>query len=258
MSDTPVAAPPASSLGDLFAATATGAVSRSFAWSSQARSLVGLEGWLRGALFLFIAVQAALTLILVALLWVFSVWATPEGVENQQAATIAVSLGPVAEAAPIAAIGIFILCVVAYLWFVYRAMKNLHLSNARGLATSPGWAVGWSFIPIANLGMVYAVMQQIWVVSHDPVRGLRPAPMSLGWWWGLWLVGGVITRISEMSSPQVAGEDPTTYFADFLPGMAIGFVGTICAVVSTFLLMRIVRQIRDAQETLRATSAFED
>lgn len=68
MSDTPATAPAAAPLGDLFAATATGAAARSFTWSPQARSLEGVHGWLKAALFAYIGTQAVLALTLIVML----------------------------------------------------------------------------------------------------------------------------------------------------------------------------------------------
>jgi heme/copper-type cytochrome/quinol oxidase subunit 2 len=41
--------------------------------------------------------------------------------------------------------------IVFFLIWEYRAYKNLSALNAQNLEHSPGWAVGWWFIPFANL-----------------------------------------------------------------------------------------------------------
>jgi hypothetical protein len=241
---------------DLFASASK--ASHSFAWSPQTKPLSGLAGWLKGGLWLFIAGQALTILLFGAMMGAFSVWMTDGGLENQQIAILAVFVGSAAQVSPFVSIGVFVLCVFLYLRFVYRAAKNLTLSRARGLDISPGWAVGWSFMPIVNLAMVYKVMEQIWQASADPVKNKMTAPVSLRWWWGLWLGGGVIARISDAVIPTNPGEDPTTFFDQFLPGVALALLGLTMAVVSTLLLMSIVKQITQAQETLCSTAVFQD
>lgn len=170
-----------------------------------------------------------------------------------------VTVGEMAKFSPILVVGVFIACVICYLLFVHRAMKNLYISNARGMSVSPGWAVGYSFIPFVNLVMIYRVMKEIWEASADPERGRRDAPQLLGWWWGLYLGGNIIGRISDMLASGLSdGADPAYFFEMFAPGAAAGIVSAALAVGSALCLMAVIRQVKDAQETLRATSAFED
>jgi hypothetical protein len=245
---------------DLFAVKEAGASARGFAWSAKARPLRGVHGWLRGVLFLYIAAHAATALIVVGLLWAFATLSSGAGID-ETTATMLVTLGGLAQLAPFAVIGIFVACIIGYLLFVYRAMKNLHVSNARGLTTSPGWAVGWSFIPFANLAMIYSVMKQIWRASADPERGRRDAPQLLGWWWGLWIAGNISGNISERLTPsETAIEvlDVTELLSAFTPGILMGVVSAALTITSTFFLLIIVRQITASQETLRSTAAFDE
>ncbi len=257
MSDTPSAAP-AAPLGDLFAATAKGSASRSFNWSEKARPLDGIHGWFRTVLFAHIGAQALSALILVVMLWLFASLMNGEDFSEAQA-TVLAAFGTFAQLLPFAVIGAQLACIICYLLFVHRATTNLHVSNARGMSVSPGWAVGYSFIPFVNLVMIYRVMKEIWEASADPDRGRHSAPQLLGWWWGLYLGGNFLGRISEMFVPADAEfADMTEFFDAFLPGSIVGIISATAAIASTLCLMTIIRQIKDAQETLRATSAFEE
>lgn len=60
------------------------------------------------------------------------------------------------------------------------------------LENTPGWAVGWYFIPIANFWKPYAAMKEI--VSASSVREVLSAPL-LPTWWTLWIVSIVSDRI---------------------------------------------------------------
>ena len=56
--------------------------------------------------------------------------------------------------------------IVAFLMWISRASKNLSALGASNQKFSPGWAVGWWFIPIAWLWQPYRVTAEIWVESH--------------------------------------------------------------------------------------------
>jgi hypothetical protein len=59
---------------------------------------------------------------------------------------------------------------------------------------TPGWSVGWFFVPLANLVMPYLVIREIWQAS-GPGQGAnwRRAPVSavLSVWWVVGVVGGM-------------------------------------------------------------------
>lgn len=82
--------------------------------------------------------------------------------------------------------------VVAYVlggcWIV-RVARNARALGAQGMAVSPGWAVGWYFIPFANLIKPFRAMDEIWRASASPARWQQLAsPTLLRVWWGCWLV----------------------------------------------------------------------
>ena len=93
---------------------------------------------------------------------------------------------------------VYIPTVILFLVWMHRASENLRFLGALGQRFSPGWAVGWWFIPIMNLSRPYQAMAEIWKGSAPDLRsGGRidwkygsVAPL-LGWWWGLWVAFGL-------------------------------------------------------------------
>jgi hypothetical protein len=84
---------------------------------------------------------------------------------------------------------IFIVTGVLFLIWIHRAYKNLSALGVRSLEYTPGWAVGWFFVPLASLYMPYRIVKEIWLKSGSQVRApagtLRPQGSSstlLGWW----------------------------------------------------------------------------
>jgi hypothetical protein len=95
----------------------------------------------------------------------------------------------------------FAIELLLFLVWVYVAAANVHAFGA-DITFSPGWAVGWFFIPIAALWMAFVVIEEIWRASID-ARSWRDR--HAGWpaiyWWAGWvvmyLVGLVFSRLSQ-------------------------------------------------------------
>jgi hypothetical protein len=94
---------------------------------------------------------------------------------------------------------VFIAAAILFLVWIYRAYKNLGALGASGLEYSPGWAVGGWFVPFLNLWRPYQVTAEIWKASDPDAHVSEPqawqaAPTSplVKFWWGLWIVGGII------------------------------------------------------------------
>lgn len=94
---------------------------------------------------------------------------------------------------------------VLFLMWIHRAHSNLPALGAQNLRFSPGWAVGYWFIPIVNLFRPYQVVQEIWKASDpdvniaDPLSWKSASASSLvDRWWSSWLAlffGGIAMQI---------------------------------------------------------------
>ena len=62
---------------------------------------------------------------------------------------------------------------------------------------TPGWSIGWYFIPIFTLWKPYQAMKEIWKASHEPNDwGNASTSSILGWWWFFWIVTNAIGNVS--------------------------------------------------------------
>lgn len=78
---------------------------------------------------------------------------------------------------------------ILVLMWIYRANHNARQLGAADLRFTPGWAVGWYFVPIGWFWMPYVAMREIWRASVNPSDwGAEPVSPLLRWWWGLWIV----------------------------------------------------------------------
>jgi hypothetical protein len=257
-------APTAAPADDLFATKNPGLVAgQRFAWSDKAKPLTGAHARLRIGLFAYIAVAVFNIIVIGSMMYMFSALQDPSQAEAPSEAVIMIAniVGFGGIYLPFALIGVTVVCIILYLLFVYRATKNLQVSNARGISVSPGWAVGWSFIPLANLGMIPSIMRQIWTASTDPSRGAASPPVITIVWWATWLGGGAIGRVSDGLTPkdaEAASFSAAELSEAFTPAFITSLLSSGLAIVSTFCLMVIIKQIRDSQEALRTTSAFDE
>jgi hypothetical protein len=90
---------------------------------------------------------------------------------------------------------IYVVLAVLVLKWIYRANFNARQLGAAGMQFTPGWSIGWYFIPIVWLWKPYQAMKEIWKASANPQsqdwQNQEASPL-LGWWWFLWIVSGMI------------------------------------------------------------------
>jgi len=129
--------------------------------------------------------------------------------------------------------------------WIYRANANAHVLGG-DLTITPGWAVGWYFVPFANLVKPYTAMKETWLASHFGSNwGAGDATDLLAWWWGLWIVNNIIGNIAwrlSTAAPAFSGD--------------MDLVNGLIELPLTWVLVRIMIQIRDAQKALRHAEVF--
>ncbi|MGH2812765.1 MAG: DUF4328 domain-containing protein [Actinomycetota bacterium] len=82
--------------------------------------------------------------------------------------------------------------VTAWLIWQHGAHKRLQMLGVSGLQFTPGWAVGWWFIPFANLFKPHQAMQELWKASQPGSTGegwkQAKAHTLVGVWWWVFLI----------------------------------------------------------------------
>ncbi len=89
------------------------------------------------------------------------------------------------------------------MFWTYRVSRNLAALGTLDPEYSPGWAVGFYFIPILNLFRPYQAMVEIWTGSNPNYLGSQlkrqvSVPL-LNLWWGVWICSAIIGRVMEQS-----------------------------------------------------------
>jgi len=88
---------------------------------------------------------------------------------------------------------IYLVCGILILVWIRRANMEVRRLGAAGMQFTPGWSIGWYFIPFANLWKPYQAMREIWQASADPKYWQHETVSALlPWWWLLWVVSSFI------------------------------------------------------------------
>ncbi|WP_240692172.1 DUF4328 domain-containing protein [Alteromonas portus] len=90
-------------------------------------------------------------------------------------------------------LGVFVVSGILILKWIYRANQNARQFGAKDMAFSPGWSIGFYFIPIVSLWKPYQAMKEIWQASQNPSNWpVEKVSSILGIWWFFWIANSVV------------------------------------------------------------------
>jgi len=136
--------------------------------------------------------------------------------------------------------------LIAGLVWIYRANKNLFFFRISGLKFSPGWSVGWFFIPVAFFWMPLKAVHQVYAGSRvgDSWEN-TPINNTVLLWWILFWVAGLLEMLLPSS---ISSLDETT-------GVLV--IYGICFAASVFSVdafSDLVKNTTEAQNSLSSES----
>jgi hypothetical protein len=120
----------------------------------------------------------------------------------------------------------------------------------RGLAFTPGWAVGWWFVPFANLVKPFQSIRELWKASSADRAWpeIRTWPV-IGWWWGsragAFLVAALVGLVAGVRS-----DDPISIESHIFLDQ-LGLALAVSSIASAILAILIVRSVVTRQKDLR-------
>ncbi len=139
-------------------------------------------------------------------------------------------------------VSILVTGITSLVW-VYRANVNARAMGA-DLETSPGWAVGWFFIPLASLIMPYQAMSDLWKGSAAPDRTWREQPIPellMRGWWGFFLVGNLLGVAGARLGLNADALD------EFILSSRLTLASDVMDVATALLFAAIIRGIHSMQ-----------
>jgi hypothetical protein len=140
----------------------------------------------------------------------------------------------------------FVPTAIAWLLWQYRAHANLRALGVANLSFSPGWAVGWWFIPFANIVMPYLTVRELWKASNPEAGAIewkaRGGAAIIGFWWAgrlgmqaLFQIGSVLTSDSAFPTSNPSST-------------AFLLAGDLVVVAWAILAILLVRGVDSRQE----------
>ena len=141
--------------------------------------------------------------------------------------------------------GLGIVTGITFLKWIYRAYKNIQGFGAEGLRFSPGWAVGYYFIPILCLIRPVQVMGEIWRASDDPRNwSQRPGSWVISSWWTLFVLYYAVTQVSLGIAIQASTNDQWTLAA------VLAIAGDFFSIPLSITALRLVTEVYRRQKAL--------
>jgi hypothetical protein len=144
---------------------------------------------------------------------------------------------------------VWVIVGVVVLMWIYRIYRNAGVLYP-ALPPSPGWAVGWYFVPVACLWKPYEKMRDAWNASASPAgpRGL-PDPPILRVWWGLWILAAFI---GNLSAQMAFRHDQPTELETVLDKVHDGL-----SIVLDLVFILMIRRLCAIQLASRGANTFD-
>lgn len=134
---------------------------------------------------------------------------------------------------------------IPFLRWIYRANVNCRGFGARDMKFTPGWSVGYFFVPFVNLVRPYQAMKEIWQASQDPMNWQSQSGSPLvGWWWAFWILSNIMGRVSLSFAGQATTVDA------LITSTNIAIAASTVGVLLTLFAILLVRKISRKQEEL--------
>jgi len=117
-----------------------------------------------------------------------------------------------------AQVAVYIVIAILFLRLLYKAVQQ-----AKGFSTpftyvSPGWAVGYWFIPFMNLYRQFQVVKALFAAcTHEAGPGAKPAmgEQLLSAWWAMLLIGNIAGSILNRSDPDFTTRAGVTNYVEY-------------------------------------------
>ncbi|MEO1170420.1 MAG: DUF4328 domain-containing protein [Pseudomonadota bacterium] len=141
-------------------------------------------------------------------------------------------------------LGVTVISTAVFGRWIYVAASNLVDYGVEQFEYTPGWSVGWFFIPIANLFKPYQAMRQIWNGSRGSPGGDIDANHTLLiFWWGSWLATGIAGNISFRTFMTAE------FYEDFYRGYSALLVSSLASLVLFPIAYQLVVRVNSAQQS---------
>jgi hypothetical protein len=151
-------------------------------------------------------------------------------------------------ATSVAVLALTLMAAIVFIVWQWRTAKNALSLRRVDPRYGPGWSIGSWFIPFANLVIPFQIMQDLWrsADARSAPDTWRSGPRSalIGWWWGAFIVAGLISRTSSVDGGSLS---------DLQAAEMRASVGAVLAAIAAILAIAVVRSLTARQTALRAS-----
>lgn len=144
-------------------------------------------------------------------------------------------------------LAMFVFTPTVFCMLMYRCAKNARSLGFDWLDYTPGWVVGWFFVPFAHLWMPYKAVGEVWqtsLVDPDELPSSEWRFNSVGTlfnaWWATWVFGTILTNIASRMSRSTTGFETM--------GLCITPFAALIQVLSGLLCILVVLKITKRQD----------
>lgn len=132
--------------------------------------------------------------------------------------------------------------IVLFVVWIYRANFNARSLGAQNMKFTPGWSVGYYFIPFLNLWRPYQAMKEIWKASKNPTswEGEERSAI-LPWWWFFFLIAGMLGNASFRTSINAKE------IHELITSTGVAIASDLVSIPATIIALVLVRKIYEMQ-----------
>ena len=137
---------------------------------------------------------------------------------------------------------VFIITGIWVLRWIHRANYNARQLGAKEMVFTPGWAVGWYFVPLFTLWKPYQAMKEIWkAIAAPQAWKSQKAPGLLPWWWFFWITSNIFGYVSFRLSLEAKS------VSDLMATNVLTQVSDYTGLASAFLILALINRIHKMQ-----------
>jgi Domain of unknown function (DUF4328) len=147
----------------------------------------------------------------------------------------------------------FLFTTVFFCMWLHRAHRNLPSLGAEDLKFTPGWAVGWFFIPIMNIYRPLQAVREVWRgsdpendVSEDMKNILLNKNTLPNQWWLMIFVTGISSKMAGRAL------DHASTLAQYRVAEFFNLIDDIISIPLAVVTILLIKGIVDRQQSRAA------
>ncbi|MFV7785312.1 DUF4328 domain-containing protein [Shewanella marisflavi] len=139
-------------------------------------------------------------------------------------------------------LAVFIVSGIMILKWIYRANFNASQLGATDMNFTPGWSIGFYFVPLLCLWKPYQAMNEIWHASHDPENwSLNNANSAVNLWWLMWIVSNVLGQAVYRFTNKAEE------LQDFINANMVSQAAEVVSILLALVTLKLINHIYRAQ-----------